>query len=1501
MSAVMTKQQEPVASVTGKHDVRSDVLELEPHRSSLPTALYLLSFAPPLPSLFREPVAFAKHPLILYAIGFIAACAAGVGMPALDILYGFWSNRVTPSASSPQLITQSSSQTAWIMTVVAVVVVGLSWLFLTCFSLASHALTVRLRHTYVASTIVQDQAFFDLVGPGEISSRAGKDVSTVRTGLGEKIAFLIWSLATVVTGLVSAFIHASRFAGVLFSLLPFTIIIFAILGWATDLLGAPALAVQGKTASLSEQMLSSVRIVQAFGMAPQLIRRLNEGMLSKLERLGLMRSLVHGIEQSAIYFVLNVSYAICFWYGSIQVARGDSVGSILTAFWNLINSLFALANAVPHLSGIFDAFTALALLRKHIERKPAIDVRDQTGLCDGDVDGDGDDDSSAGSPAFELRSVTFAYPSRASTRSLDGVSVTIERGKMTAFVGPSGSGKSTIASLFLREYDPETCNWRNPVDPLPEDEQKELDEAKKSRSEDKSPLAVLRRLTGKKAAQPSEGVAESQIEKQAEELSLKRVVGAGQVLYRGHDVRQYNLRWLRSQIAVVSQHPQLFTASVFENVAAGLSGTPWEYRSGIDDQVEGNDKAQARLETIREKCVQALQKADAWTFVSKLPQGMDTLVSGGRSGVLSGGQRQRVAIARALIRQPKVLILDEGTSALDSATEDRIKLMLEQEQRENGMTVIIIAHRLSTIAAADKIVVLVGGQIKDQGLYNDLMEENRDDPTFREMVLAQQAVIKAYGSDDEDDSADARAITPNSDDVSSLRQTRDHSQHAASLMECSTIAPTLAPNSSAVSAVGLNAPRPAERVAQNSSEQAQRPVRSSLRASYSGRGPGTSHPTEPAAGLSDAATGSRDANRAIEHKDKSRASSDIESAGDASKAVSTVGDDDNISGDHVKFRLGQGLFRKFCRVAAVRKWYFVIGLLGAIIGGTSFPLAGYLTGRAVDSLRIEGDDARMRHESDRWALWFFVIASADLFIFLINAFFLELASETVVRKLKIDGLTALLRQEVGFFDQQDTASGALASAISSHPSNVGAASGLILSQVVLSLTNLIGSLILGLVLSWKATLVCFAPVLVLFLSGFAEVAMLEKYEAAASKPVARAAAYINEAMDTIRTVAALGRESEIMRTFDSEARSDKHRNKYLMLGALGFAASQGMVLFLAALVFYWGGKLLADNQLSVAALYAVFEAVIIGAFSAGRLFTYVGDYSRAFSSFSILQAWMSRKPRVASIEPKWSQESRSVEPENEKGQLRHPCEGVIEFTNVEMRYPQRPEQPALRCLNLRIQPGSNVAFCGTSGSGKSSILALLQRFYDPSKGTITFGGTDSRAMSLDELRSGMAYVSQDPVLFEGSVRWNLTLGSTDPDNVTDAQVEAACQQACILDFINGLEKGFETDIGMKGAQLSGGQKQRLCIARALLRNAPILCLDEATSALDPTSEKSVQRALDLASIGRTTVTIAHRLSTIRNADVIHVVEDGAIVESGTHDELLAREGGRYRDLVAAQL
>jgi ATP-binding cassette subfamily B (MDR/TAP) protein 1 len=254
---------------------------------------------------------------------------------------------------------------------------------------------------------------------------------------------------------------------------------------------------------------------------------------------------------------------------------------------------------------------------------------------------------------------------------------------------------------------------------------------------------------------------------------------------------------------------------------------------------------------------------------------------------------------------------------------------------------------------------------------------------------------------------------------------------------------------------------------------------------------------------------------------------------------------------------------------------------------------------------------------------------------------------------------------------------------------------------------------------------------------------------------------------------------------------------------------------------------------------------------------------------------------------------------SEEGIKNGVSQGAIEFKDVHFRYPTRPDVPVLRGLNLRIEPGSYVALVGASGCGKSTTIGLIERFYNPLSGTITADGQDLAAYNLSAFRKSMSLVSQEPTLYQGTIRFNILLGADNSEAVTQKELEAACRDANILDFIESLPSGFETMCGSRGTALSGGQKQRIAIARALIRNPKVLLLDEATSALDSESEKVVQAALDEAAKGRTTIAIAHRLSTIQKADRIYVFEHGRIAESGTHGELV-NAGGLYAELVLQQ-
>jgi subfamily B ATP-binding cassette protein MsbA len=250
----------------------------------------------------------------------------------------------------------------------------------------------------------------------------------------------------------------------------------------------------------------------------------------------------------------------------------------------------------------------------------------------------------------------------------------------------------------------------------------------------------------------------------------------------------------------------------------------------------------------------------------------------------------------------------------------------------------------------------------------------------------------------------------------------------------------------------------------------------------------------------------------------------------------------------------------------------------------------------------------------------------------------------------------------------------------------------------------------------------------------------------------------------------------------------------------------------------------------------------------------------------------------------------------EKPELLATPKKCIEYNDVCFSYVK--EKPVLKNINLKINIGETIAFVGNSGGGKTTLVNLLPRFYDVTKGSIKIDGTDIKKLDIDSLRDNIAIVFQDNFLFGGTIKENIILGKED---ATEEEINNAVKSACLEEFIATLDKGLDTEIGERGVLLSGGQKQRIAIARAFIKNAPIVILDEATSALDNKSEAIVQQAIDNLMADRTVFIIAHRLSTVRNADKIVVVNYGKIVETGSHDELINKEGGIYASLYHTQL
>ncbi|KAL9938980.1 hypothetical protein V8E36_001793 [Tilletia maclaganii] len=1449
---------------------------LTKHESNAPIWLYIFSFCDPIP--WRSPRGVITHPIILYIIGFIAAICSAATIPSLDLNYGFWVNALSAVDITPDERTYISNRTAYVSACLGLANALFTTIYFTVFCIASEKMATSLREKYVSATLAQDSSFFDLHGPGEVASRVSKDVNAVRVAFGEKTAYATYGISNLIVALCFAFARSPAVAAIIFAVIPVTVGVFAILGMLSEKIGAPASSLEARVATYVEQMLSSPRVVQAFSMQTALIARLESGLLTPLRIFGRRRAAIRGAEVSTLFFTVFATYALFFSWGAFLITRNvTNVGRAMTAFWSGVNSLFGLSNLAPHIPGIISGYLSLKTLRITIERQPKIDVRDPSGtkLEPGSFE-----------PSFELQDVTFAYAARPNHASLREVSFKIAAGQMTALVGPSGSGKSTIASLLIREADPETSNI------LSEEDTALIAASKAKTEQEKDVMKKGQKKSDEKPIQPERDTDEK-AGPDSDVEAAERIQGHGIVCFAGHDVRTLKLKWLRSQVAVVQQHPQLFTGTVFANVAAGLISTPYEWIDEGKPESELTADEKVRYDAARIKVQAALEKAQAAEFVGRLPQGIDTVISGGRTGVLSGGQRQRIAIARALVSEPLMLCLDEATSALDSSTEERIRVMLEEEQRARGMTTVTIAHRLSTVEKADRILVIDHGQVVDDGTHDELMQPGRRDNTYRRMVMRQRAVaqgdeadadVEAFiGGGTETESADALTRVASGPYIRG--QARDDLVGPAS-------------PSTGIMAAFHTDPR-----------SAMQRINSRSAVTHHHHHVSTAPASTPAA-----------------VRRRYRAAAAMNGGGYFAAVPVTPTSADVPKDLRTLKRLGRTLWIR----ARPQLSFLLVGSAASLLVGAAFPLISWLTGLGIHALGLP-DLSELTREAHKWSLYLLLI-SVLVFIFcFMQGWYLELFSDQTLRLIQRDTLGALLSQEIGYFDAEDQASGGLTAALTTHPSNVGAASGVTFGQLLMSIVNIIGSVVLAFILNWRAAAVGLSPLVLVALAAWANVVYLERYETMASKPVERASAFMSEQIDGIRTVAALGRQEAVLHIFRNKNKRLENRLRHLVIGAFSYSMTAAAMLFIAALVFWWSGVLLNRGETTNTEIFAGLEAVIVGSFSLMRFASLLPDYARALSSLKVLTDWLERVPKIAKFVlvggasstpgsgpdgsegtgpqqletvPKLQEKDEdgdSSETDSRKdGTLFDNIQQDIVFRDVEMRYPLRPEIAALRSLDLTIRAGETTAFVGTSGSGKSSILSLLSRFYDPVAGSIECGGVDIRAMPLEEWRGRAALVSQDPVLYEGSVRWNLTLGALNPETVTDAEIRFACEQACILDFILSLPAGFDEDLGMKGMNLSGGQKQRLCIARALLRRPEFLLLDEATSALDAESEATVQLALERASKGRTTVVIAHRLSTIRKADTIHVVEDGRIVESGSHSELLARKG-RYLELIEAQL
>ncbi|GAA5912585.1 hypothetical protein JCM5296_000742 [Sporobolomyces johnsonii] len=565
---------------------------------------------------------------------------------------------------------------------------------------------------------------------------------------------------------------------------------------------------------------------------------------------------------------------------------------------------------------------------------------------------------------------------------------------------------------------------------------------------------------------------------------------------------------------------------------------------------------------------------------------------------------------------------------------------------------------------------------------------------------------------------------------------------------------------------------------------------------------------------------------------------------------------------------------------------YVLAFASAVLTGCVYPV--FVFG-GVLGVFSETDREALRSGGNRYALYCFIIAIVATIGIIVQTWLFGATAERLAAKLRLNTFKSIMRQDIAYFDRDENSTGHLTAMISDLAQKILGLMGVTQGTIVQSVFTLIAGSIIGLSYAWRVALVGIACIPLTLSAGIIRLKVVVLKDQKNKKSHEQSAQMACEAASAIRTVASLTREEDCSAIYSQYLDKPMQESNRVAIWSSGlYAISQSLSFWVIALIFWYGAHQLASGAISSRQFFVAMISVVFGSIQAGNVFSFVPDMSNARGAAADFVRLVDSTPDIDAEDPSGDQFDLAA------------SQGHIRFENCHFRYPTRPHVPVLRGLNLEVKPGQFAAIVGPSGSGKSTTIQLVERFYDPLAGRVIVDGQDVSNLNVQSYRRAISLVSQEPTLYAGTIRFNITLGAHVPaEQVTQEEVERACKQANIHDFVMSLPDGYDTQVGGKGAQLSGGQKQRIAIARALVRDPKILLLDEATSALDSESEKVVQTALDQAAKNRTTIAIAHRLSSIQNADIIFVLKDGKVAERGTHFELLAKKG-IYFELVAQQ-
>ncbi|XP_043688242.1 ABC transporter B family member 9-like [Telopea speciosissima] len=575
------------------------------------------------------------------------------------------------------------------------------------------------------------------------------------------------------------------------------------------------------------------------------------------------------------------------------------------------------------------------------------------------------------------------------------------------------------------------------------------------------------------------------------------------------------------------------------------------------------------------------------------------------------------------------------------------------------------------------------------------------------------------------------------------------------------------------------------------------------------------------------------------------------------------------------------------RLACLNKPEVPVMLLGAIaaaISGVVAPIFGLLLSSAIKTLYEPKD--QLKKDSGIWAIRFVVLGCVSLVCSPVQRYLFGVAGGKLILRIRSMSFEKVVHQEISWFDDPSHSSGAIGARLSADAANVRGLVGDSLALAAQNIAAVIAGLTIAFSANWILTIVILVLLPIVGLQGYVQTKFLQGFSADAKVMYEEASQVANDAVGGIRTVASFCAEEKVMDLYKHKC--DAPLKQGVRLGIVS-GSSFGFSIFALyctnALCFYVGAQLIQHGKATFVEVFKVFFTLIITATGISQSSALGPDTNKAKDSAASIFDILDSKPKIDSS--------------NDVGITLPNVRGDIELQHVSFKYSMRPDVQIFKDLCLSIPSGMTVALVGESGSGKSTVISLLERFYDPDSGNITLDGLEIRKLKLSWLRQQMGLVSQEPILFNETIRNNIAYGKQ--GGASEDEIIEAAKASNAHNFISGLPHSYDTHVGERGVQMSGGQKQRIAIARAMLKDPKILLLDEATSALDAESERIVQDALDNVMVNRTTVVVAHRLSTIKGADIIAVVKNGVIVEKGRHEVLMKIKDGAYASLVALHM